>query len=230
MTEPLLHYYAPESDVDESALLVRLLHWGGLPDEQAAERGRALLGEYQTLPAVLAASWSLTPAQAGLSGRALGFLRLCASLTQRYLALQARDIHRLDTPQHIYSALIHQFQEPGPEKLFAFMVNGAGQYLGCVLAAYGETVDVELTAPWLLQQAVRFRADGIILAHNHPDGSPVFSRADIEGTLDLSYQLSGAGIFFHDHYLFTHMRMLGLRDQLSLSPHTFWPTTSRAFQ
>lgn len=227
MSEPVLRYYVPESDVDESLLLTRLLVWGGLPRRQAEERSAALLARYQSLPAVLAASWSFSPSQAGLTSHAVGFLRLCASMTQRYLALQARDIRRLDSPGHIYNALIHQFQGPGPEKMFAFMVDHAGQYLGCVLASYGGDLDVDLTAPWLLQQAVRFRADGIILAHNHPDGSPVFSQEDLLGSLDLSYQLSGAGIFFHDHYLFIKMRMLALRDQLQLPPQTAWPTMSR---
>jgi hypothetical protein len=54
----------------------------------------------------------------------------------------------------------------------------------------------------------------VILAHNHPDGAPFFSQADLMTTHVLRGKLAVLGVSLLDHYIWASDRAISLYEQL----------------
>ena len=96
--------------------------------------------------------------------------------------------------RHCYS-----LQEMWREKVFAVYLNPSQQVLGHALISVGgldsSIIDVRL----ILKGALDVGAHGILLAHNHPSGNPLPSKADIERTNQLRIACKSLDFQLIDH-------------------------------
>ncbi len=75
--------------------------------------------------------------------------------------------------------------------------------------------EIELPMRAIFAAALRDKARGMIIAHNHPSGDPRPSRADKAATRRLAETADALGIILHDHLIFagaecSSFRQLGL--------------------
>ena len=71
--------------------------------------------------------------------------------------------------------------------------------IGTSEAANGSHDQVELPIRAIIEEALRLRSAGLIVAHNHPSGDPHPSEADLRATRELAATAASLGIQLHDH-------------------------------
>ena len=75
---------------------------------------------------------------------------------------------------------------------------------------------VELPIREAIAQAVRLKAHWVVLCHNHPSGSALPSREDIEATAELARGMYVVGVELLDHIIVTETEYLSLRQRSEL--------------
>lgn len=204
-------------------LLATLLEWAGRSPLDSQELSRTLLNELGNLPSVFIDAPLLPDRfpQLGLDDRVL--FRLYLDLMGRYLHTAADGIRRPHCLSQFYLLLLPHFYRQRQELVYVLFLDRDGLLLGGEAAAQGEGDTVLLPNQRLADQAVHRGAGSIVIAHNHPDGTQVFSHADLMSTLALVRQLASVGVRLIDHYLLADLQIFSLRRQLRLEGGDPWP-------
>ena len=87
------------------------------------------------------------------------------------------------------------------ESMFVICVNSSNEVLGQRMIAEGSIAEVQAYPRVLVETALDFNAHGIILCHNHPGGSVLPSRADVEATRRMEKILAELDILLLDHII-----------------------------
>jgi DNA repair protein RadC len=87
------------------------------------------------------------------------------------------------------------------EFILALFTDREGRLLGSDKVSFGGLDGAFLDAPYLCRRAVRMGAAGVVLIHNHPDGTPKPSDEDRSLTAAISRQLKLLGIELVGHFV-----------------------------
>jgi DNA repair protein RadC len=207
---------APQTDRPEPAfqsleggdILRRLL----APVVAEADTGRAadqLLARFGTLGAILSAD-----------ARQLGDVvgkAVVDHLQITYLALQTVLREQIADPPMIgswsaledYAAL--KLRHSSSEKLLALFLDGKNGVIHEECMEQGAFDQTRRYCREIAQRALELRAHAVALAHNHPAGDPVPSRADVEITKRIIVVLSDLEVAFHDHAIVGRNTIVSMR-------------------
>jgi DNA repair protein RadC len=113
---------------------------------------------------------------------------------------------------NLFAPLLDQIEG---EKLVVAHLDGRRRLLALIESARSDCDHVELPTRRILEDALRFGATDLVLAHNHPSGRLQPSLEDLDGTRDLANIAARLGIRIRDHLIlaggeFSSMRGLGL--------------------
>ena len=106
---------------------------------------------------------------------------------------------RIETVRDAADLVTPLFQR-GNEGLVAIHLDGSGVLNGMSEFAGGPD-SVVLPKKDLLTEMVRFGAECLIIAHNHPSGDPAPSDADLSTTRELASVTQALGIRLLDHII-----------------------------
>lgn len=197
--------------MDDLQLLSHLLTMAGLPPARAGDRAHALLRTHMTLAQVLGQSPSTLTHYPGLDEGAATFLLLISALMARYQSAVATGPPLLESAEQLYRLILPHFQDQETERVCVFLLDERLRLLSAALMAQGGRAAVSCSVRRVLELAVNHKARGVVLAHNHPDGSPDFSKDDLASTGKLFQELSLVGIPLIDHFLLADSRIISLR-------------------
>ncbi len=77
----------------------------------------------------------------------------------------------------------------------------------------GTPTSAQFDAREVVAFALRSKAGAVVIAHNHPNGSELPSREDIDATLEVHRQLKNVGIELHDHIIIAGNKYFSLRSR-----------------
>lgn len=197
--------------MDDLQLLSHLLTMAGLPPARAGDRAHALLRTHMTLARVLEQSPAALTHYPGLDEGAAAFLLLISALMSRYKSAVATGPPLLESTEQLCRLLLPHFQDQETERVYVFLLDDRLRLLSAALVAQGGRSAVSCSVRRVLELAVNHRARGVVLAHNHPDGSTDFSKDDLASTGKLFRELSLVGIPLIDHFLLADSRLVSLR-------------------
>lgn len=105
--------------------------------------------------------------------------------------------------KEIVGLLREQFRFSPVEKLYVLHLDSEDRPIDGYVHSTGTTMSTEFNYRSILQRAY-FNNDvsGIIIAHNHPTGSAIPSKADIELTNKMMAACDAVDIMLHDHIIF----------------------------
>lgn len=229
MEHSLRHREDPTEGMGDAQLLATILEWAGKPPLESQELARILLDDLGSLPAILIDPSRLLRLYPQIGVNEAALFRLYLELMGQYLARGAAQITRPRSLSQVYQLLLPYFYDQAVEQVYALFLDGDGKLLGGAPAAHGDGSAVSLPSAWVLEEATRRGARGVILAHNHPDGLCVFSQADVVSTMKLARQLRAIDIRLWDHYLLARLQIFSLRQQLELAQDAPWPSPETVF-
>ena len=105
------------------------------------------------------------------------------------------------TAQDAASLLIPLLSGFRQEKLVTAHLDSEQRLIATRQGENGGHDEVELPIRAIIEDALRLRSAGLIVAHNHPSGDPTPSRADMLATRELASTAKSLGIELHDHLI-----------------------------
>ena len=105
--------------------------------------------------------------------------------------------NRTIASEHLYKKLANE----RVEKAYLLCLDSANRFLACPKLSEGDEVAVSLSPRKLIETVTKIGATRVVLAHNHPRGTALPSKADIKVTSQIASALSSIDVTFLDHII-----------------------------
>ncbi len=179
--ELLLYYAIPRSDVNPLA--------------------HRLIDHFGSLHAVLDADVAELTEVEGVGESTALLLRFVRDMNRRYLLNRQEKRPSMADPRDAGKMFLPYFYGIHVERVYAAFVDDELRLLSCRLLFEGGINSAPISARKLVEAAIRERATGVILAHNHPASQAIPSVEDREATLQLRNALEAVQIRLLDHII-----------------------------
>ncbi len=195
----------------EDHQILELLLFYSIPRKDTNELAHRLLDKFGSLSAVLDAEPDELVKISGISENSAALIHLAPKLAKAYLV--DKDTRRPDfsDPQKLGRFLVNYYVGEQEEKLVALYFTGRMHLIDICPISTGTVTVVEVPTRRLAELGFMKKAAYIILAHNHPDGDPIPSDADIGMTKRLVDIFTELGMPVIEHYVIggsTYRRVL----------------------
>jgi DNA repair protein RadC len=176
------------------------------------ETGRAvekLMARFGTLGATLSAD----AVQLGeVAGKAVvDHLQITYLALQRALREQIPDRPIIGSWSALEEYAAIKLRHSSDEKLLALFLDGRNGLIQEECMEQGAFDQTPRYCREIARRALELRAHAVALAHNHPAGDPVPSRADVEITKRIIVVLSNLEMVFHDHAIVGRNTIVSMR-------------------
>ena len=180
--------------------ILELLLFYGIPRVDTNGIAHELLKKFGNISAVFNASAEDLKAVKGMTDNAVALIKLVPQLLNVY----SSDIHNGDAMDNIKTAtsyFVSQYIGVTDEEIKVCCLDDNLKVISCSTVIKGTVNSAPVNVRKIVEAAYRSNSSIIILAHNHPNGVPVPSQADITITRQLVGTLSAVGIDMIDHII-----------------------------
>ncbi len=195
----------------ETHNVLELLLFYAVPQRDTNELAHRLLKQFGSLSAIFNAHFDELCKVEGVGSNVATLIKMVPDLARRYLDDCDRKKVTLTTVDAIGEFLRPKFIGRTKEQIFLLCLNNKGG------VAYGDfiiegTIDsAPMYTRYILEIALRCSAVSVILAHNHPNGLPIPSNADLVATQLIYQALEVAKIKLIDHFIFAGSDFVSMR-------------------
>lgn len=188
---------------DHQAL--ELLLFYAIPRKDTNDTSHILLNRFGSLSGVLDAPIDAL-VDAGLSKNAAVLLKMMPEFCSRYYKdkYQQNGSNTINS-DNIGEAILQYFIGADEEQVLLVLLDPKGKRLFCDIISKGSISASEVNIKKILQYAVKYKASGAVIAHNHPSGIALPSKTDISVTISLRDSLSAIGVTLLDHIIVADM-------------------------
>ena len=130
------------------------------------------------------------------------FLRLVTDLARAYLEDSSQDLARVYDADSAIALFRPKFLGRSTEAVCLMLLDSRGRLLYNDFIAEGAVSAVHIYIRPLLQLCIRYDAQHVLLAHNHPSGNAAASRNDITATRQVEMALESIEATLNDHIIF----------------------------
>lgn len=176
----------------------------------------ALLERFGDFAGVLEADEEELCLVEGMGPTSARFLHLLPQVSACYHRSLTRDRRRLQTVEQMGEYLMARFRGTVRERVLLVCLDRQRRITCTSWLGSGTADMVELPIREAIAQAVRLKAHWVVLCHNHPSGSALPSREDIEATAELARGMYVVGVELLDHIIVTETEYLSLRQRSEL--------------
>ena len=173
-----------------------------------------LMDRFGSLHAVFEAPPEQLQEVEGIGPHSADLIKFVYALIGRYqadVASMERNRDKLTSTERVGEYFAPQFAGEQDEVLLAAYLYGTGRVLKCEEIARGGHTHVPVDAYKIARGALLCGAVGVAVAHNHPNGAPVPSEADIQATYRLRDVLEGLGLELVDHCVVARGKYASIR-------------------
>ena len=185
-----------EGFADHEALEMVLYY--AIPRRNTNEIAHLLLQRFGTLKNVLTADLRELEEVPGVGNSAATLLRLMRAVGDR-AAMPAPPKVPIRSGDQVGDYFVRLLDGETREVLYLMSLDGKGKLLSCQAAAKGGVNVTAVSVREVVDLALRNRAMAVVLAHNHPSGVALPSRADQFMTRQVADAMRPLGIRLLDH-------------------------------
>ena len=187
----------------ESHELLEVLLFFSKPRVNTNPTAHALLERYGSVKGVMDTPLEELCVVDGIGPKSSLLLKLIAELMKRY----ERDCF-CDPPSYRSLERIAQHLHPyfvglNHEKLYVMFFNNRMNLIDCKCVSDGTVNSTDVVLSKISADALRKNAAAVVLAHNHPNGFPTPSQADVDLNLEIRHHLGALGIVLVEHLVFS---------------------------
>jgi len=193
----LEHGAAALSDPELLALFLRV----GVQGRSAVELGRDLINRFGSLHAIFSADLSAFCAVRGLGPAKFTQLQAVMELARRASAEALRSGVGLGTPDLVRQYLRLDLGRQAHESFSVLFLDVKNRLLACEEMFRGTLTHTSVYPREVVKAALARNAASVMLAHNHPSGSPEPSDADLALTRALAQALALVDVRVLDHFV-----------------------------
>ena len=184
---------------DREVLELLLIY--AIPQRDVSPLAAELLARFGSLAGALEADRQALTEVPGMGENAATLLSLIPQLSGRYEQSRLGERPVLTDPAGTARYARTLFSGAQEERIYLICLDLSGAVRGAQLLRKGTLDEVALYPREVVEQALRLHAHAVILAHNHPGGTPHASQADIDMTRRVVQALGTVGIRVLDHVI-----------------------------
>ena len=198
--ELILFFTIPRKDTNELAhvVLQRLGGFANVMEASVEQLMEASITDNKDIPKI--------------SEYTASHIKLMLEIVKYYHSSKAKEEKQLFNRHTASKYLTNLLMHERVEMAYLFCLDHGNRFLGCPKIAEGDELSVALSPRKLIEIVTKIGATKVILAHNHPRGLGLPSRADIKVTAQISPALSGINVDFLDHIIVYENDYVSLRD------------------
>ena len=181
--------------------LIELLLFYGIPRKDTNGIAHLLLQWFGDVKGILSASVDDLCLVPGVTKSAAVLIRLCNELCGRLYCGELTDVKKFGSFEEIGNYLIRLFYGMTDEYIYLILLDGEGNLLKTAQLCKGGVNSVHFDLRSVVSMALTYNAIGVIIAHNHPGGSPYPSDEDLTSTRKLASMLDMNGIELTEHFI-----------------------------
>ena len=181
--------------------VLELLLFYAIPRKDTNEIAHALLDHFGSLDRVLEASIPELEAVPGVGESSALLISLIPQIMRRYLTVKKSCVSTISGSADAGRYLVPRLMFEKDEKLLLLCLDAKKSVISCINLGSGVVNAVDVNVRKVVENAVRHRANTVILAHNHPGGVALPSREDERLTIEISAALKLVGIPLVDHII-----------------------------
>jgi DNA repair protein RadC len=184
---------------DSQAL--ELLLFYAYPQKDTNPIAHEFLNKYGSLSNLFEADYKDLQRVLGSTEHVAVLLTLIPQLYQKYMISKWSDRPKLSTVREAGEYCVSLYQGKKYEVLALLCFDLNKHLIATSYINEGIVTETIISPRKIVECAIRFQAVSVIMAHNHPGGTPEPSFADIEATRRISELLAGIGISLSDHII-----------------------------
>ena len=181
--------------------VLELLLFYAIPRKDTNELAHALLDHFGSLDRIFEASVPELEEVPGIGENTALLISLVPQITRRYLMAKGNCICSITSSAEAGKYLVPRLMFEKEEKLLLLCLDAKKSVISCINLGSGVVNAVDVNVRKVVENAVRHRANTVILAHNHPGGVALPSREDERITLEIAAALKLVGIPLVDHII-----------------------------
>ncbi len=185
----------------EDAELLAVIFGHGIKNMSAIALAEQVLLQHKSLRRLITAPYYDLIQQPGLGTAKYCQLEAANELCKRILKEPLKNTSVLDSPQAAEQFIHASLRDYAHEVFAAAFLDYHHQLIEFEILQHGTIHFTFIQPRTLIQRALYFNASSVIVAHNHPSGSPLPSQADITVTQNLRHALSLFEIDLLDHLI-----------------------------
>ena len=170
-----------------------------------------LLERYQTISGVCDAPIDELQRDFGLSESAAAMLKLLPEMSRLYNESKLSNDNLID-PETVGELMTRRFIGRTSEAVALLLGNAKGKILYLDIVSKGSISSSDFPIRSIVDLAIRHNARTAYIAHNHPSGSLLPSRADLDATKQISSTLKSIGVHPIDHFIVADNEYVSLHE------------------
>lgn len=188
-------------DSFEDHQVLELLLFYAIPRKDTNELAHTLINKYGSLSAVFEADPVELATTIGISDNSAVLLSLIPYLSRYYLKDKWSKNEIIDSSTKAGKYLLDLFAGRNYEMFYLICLDVQNKVINASLVHEGTVNEVHIYPRIIVETALRYKANSVILAHNHPSGSMEISMADEEATKKIKLALNAISIQVMDHII-----------------------------
>lgn len=193
--------------------MLELLMQYAIPRKDTNPLGHRLLDTFGTLDAVFSADVNDLQQVPGMGEYAAVLVRLTRAMMAQVQRSSMGEKPVLDSFKTAGRYMVSILSDQVNETIYCVCVDKNFRLLYPKVISRGSVDQAWVHPRLIVEVALRHRAAGIYLAHNHPGGSLSLSGADIEVSYHVENALRPLGVDMHDHFVVSGGRFTSWRRQ-----------------
>ena len=182
-----------------------------IPRRDTTPLAHRLLERYRNIGGVCDAPIDELERDFGLSESAAALLKLLPEMSRLYNESKLSDTNLID-PETVGDMIARRFIGRTSEAVALLLGSAKGKILYFDIVAKGSVSSSDFPLRRIVDLAIHHNARTAYIAHNHPSGSLLPSRADIDVTKLLDSTLSSVGVHLLDHFIVADNEYASLRE------------------
>lgn len=197
-------------DVFEPHQALEMYLFYAIPRKDTNPIAHRLLDRYLTIGGVCDAPIDELQKDFGLSESAAVFLKMLPEMSRLYNESKlTKDYIADETLGDVFKA---KFIGRTSEAVALMLADAKGKMIFFDIIAKGSLNSTDMPIRRIVDLSLRHNAKCAYIAHNHPSGSALPSRSDIEATKLIYETLLNVGVMLADHFIVTDEDYISLRD------------------
>ena len=188
-------------DTFEDHQILELLLFYGIPQIDTNPIAHRLLNKFGSLDKVFDAPLSELMKIEGIGENTATLIKFIPQLSRKYNEARIIKKTRIFSYDQIIEIFRTKFIGVEMEEILIMLLGSDGTLLFCGKVNEGAINTVPVYIRRILNLALTYNADTVIVTHNHPSGNAAPSSSDIKSTREIYVALTASGFHFEDHII-----------------------------
>lgn len=191
--------------------IMEMLLFYGIAQKDTNEIAHRLINYFGSFEAVLEADAEELQKVEGIGENCAALIKLVHFISEYYLNEKSKDKKIYTNLDEICEMVANRYINIKKEKVAITCLDNGGKVLGFDFIGEGDIASVGVSIRKVIEIVLKRNAASIILSHNHPGGTALPSKEDIEATETLVKSLNELDVGVLDHIIIADNDYVSLR-------------------